>query len=308
MTKNLVIVAALMTMCGGAMAQDGGTSGGGSLNTNNKFQISLQLGNKFMFDQSLTYLAPKYESGETFGIQGLNGAQSEDPGAYLNIGNIGESSIVNMAGISFAYYIADGIDINMSFGMDLRSTPKQDYLSPITSDGKTIVQGNKYVEGQFKHSWLLSVGSNYHFTTSNEKVDFFVGVQAGFQHGMIETTTPYTDKEYAFLTGNNSVPAYTDTETGLEAYTPSEVVENYDYEVLYAPRTGSGQVNCITAAIVSGVNYSLSEGLTLGVVFAPYTFQYSLMQVCPQGSKVFQANNYANRFFASPMLTLGFRF
>lgn len=288
MTKNLVIVAALMTMCGGAMAQEEGTSGGGSLNTNNKFQISLQLGNGFMFNQETSYLTPKYGSNSEFGLGDGDAGQSDDPGAYLNIANIGENNIMNMAGISFAYYIADGIDINMSFGMDLRSTPKHDYLEGIEDNGKTIIQGNNYVEGQLKHNWMLNVGGNYHFTTSNEKVDFYVGAKAGFQHGMIETTTPYTHLDYQYML--NSI----DNEK--------------EYEVVYAPRTGSGQINCITAAVVSGVNYSLSEGLTLGVEFMPYAFQYSLLEVCPQGSKVFQADHFANRFFASPMLTLGFRF
>jgi hypothetical protein len=295
MTKNLVIVAALMTMCGGAVAQDGGGfGGGGSINTNNKFQISLQLGNGFMFEQKTNYLAPKYSDGAEFGLRNeASTGQSEDPGAYLNIANIGENNIMNMAGISFAYYIADGIDINMSFGMDLRSTPKHDYLEGINDNTKTIVQGNQYVEGQLKHNWMLNVGGNYHFTTSNDKVDFYLGVKAGFQHGMIETTTPYTDMDYQYLKATISEGS-TDK--------PNE------YEVVYAPRTGSGQINCITAAVVSGVSYSLSEGLTLGVEFSPYAFQYSLLEVCPQGSKVFQADHFANRFFASPMLTLGFRF
>jgi hypothetical protein len=301
MTKNLVIVAALMTMCGGAMAQEEGTSGGGSLNTNNKFQISLQLGNGFMFDQQTSYLTPKYGSNSEFGIGYYGDAgQSNDPGTYLNIANIGENNIMNMAGISFAYYIADGIDINMSFGMDLRSTPKHDYLEGIEDNGKTIIQANNYVEGQLKHNWMLNVGGNYHFTTSNEKVDFYVGAKAGFQHGMIETTTPYTDKDYQYMIS---------TATSYDADgNVTNVAKPYEYEVVYAPRTGSGQINCITAAVVSGVNYSLSEGLTLGVEFLPYAFQYSLLEVCPQGSKVFQADHFANRFFASPMLTLGFRF
>jgi len=300
MTKNLVIVAALMTMCGGAMAQEEGTSGGGSLNTNNKFQISLQLGSGFMFNQETSYLTPKYGSNSEFGLGYGAAGQSNDPGTYLNIANIGESRIMNMAGISFAYYIADGIDINMSFGMDLRSTPKHDYLEGIEDNGKTIIQANNYVEGQLKHNWMLNVGGNYHFTTSNEKVDFYVGAKAGFQHGMIETTTPYTDKDYQYMIS---------TATSYDADgNVTNVAKPNEYEVVYAPRTGSGQINCITAAVVSGINYSLSEGLTLGVEFLPYAFQYSLLEVCPQGSKVFQADHFANRFFASPMLTLGFRF
>jgi len=93
MTKNLVIVAALMTMCGGAMAQEEGTSGGGSLNTNNKFQISLQLGNGFMFEQETSYLTPKYSSKSEFGLGDGAAGQSNDPGTYLNIANIGENNI-----------------------------------------------------------------------------------------------------------------------------------------------------------------------------------------------------------------------
>jgi hypothetical protein len=291
MTKKLVIVAALMTFCGGAMAQDEGTSGGGfssgiSLNTNNKFQISLMLGNSGLFDQDMTYnLTPKYGDDE-LGL-GWNGdGKSVGPESYLNLNQLGQNSILNLAGISFGYRIIDAIDINMSFAMDLRSTPKKDYVENENVAGMNI-QGSKWIEGQVKNNWLLTVGGNYHFAVSNERIDFYGGVQAGYQHGQITTTTPYTKAEYQYLYEENG---------------------DAEAETLYYPRSGAGQINCITAAIVAGVGYSLTDGLSLGVEFAPYSFQYSMLEVCPKGNRVYQAAHYANRFFASPMLKLGFRF
>ncbi len=294
--------AALMSFCGGAFAQDADvedeevteeeevvSSGGGflsgmTLNTNNKFQITLLLGNAGLFNQDLNYVVPDYGASHV----GLPGSvtQSVDPGFYIDLNNLGEGSIVNMAGISFAYYIADGLDVNLSFGMDLRSTPKKNYVEDEDISGMTI-QGSKWIEGRLKNNWVVSAGSNYHFIVSNEKVDLFGGIRAGYQHGQITVTTPYTDKDYAYLV--NDDPTAED-------------------EVLYFPRSGAGQVHCITGSIIAGVNYSLTKGLLLGLEFEPYSYRYNLLQVIPKGGTVYQAVNYDHRFFASPMLKLGFRF
>jgi hypothetical protein len=59
---------------------------------------------------------------------------------------------------------------------------------------------------------------------------------------------------------------------------------------------------------MAGVNYALSDGLILGLEFSPYTFNYTLLEVCPQGNRVYQASAFANRFFANTMLKIGFRF
>jgi hypothetical protein len=205
MTKKLVIVAAMMTFCGGAMAQDEGTSSGGgfssglSLNTNNKYQISLLLGNQVMFNQNLTYLTPEYSNNaaNAIGLPGTN-SQSYSPLSYIRFNDLGKGDLVNMAGVQFTYFLTDGIDINASFGMDLRSTPKKDFI-----EGEQIkdmaIQGQKWIEGQFQNNWLLTLGGNYHFTVSNEKIDMYAGLQFGYQHGHINTYTPYTDADYAYL-------------------------------------------------------------------------------------------------------------
>ncbi len=205
MTKRLVVVAALMTLGSGAMAQDEGTSSGGgffsglSLNTNNKYQISLLLGNQVMFNQNLTYLTPKYSNSaaNAIGLPGTN-SQSNSPLAYIRFNDLGSGELVNMAGVQFAYFLTDAIDINASFGMDLRSTPKKDFI-----EGEQVkdmaVQGQKWIEGQFQNNWLLTLGGNYHFTVSNEKIDMYAGLQFGYQHGHINTYTPYTDADAAYL-------------------------------------------------------------------------------------------------------------
>jgi hypothetical protein len=341
MTKKLVIVAALMTFCGGAIAQDeGSVSGGGflsgtALNTNNKFQISLMLGNANLFNQDLNYVLPKYGD-NNLGLGNNNGQQSVDPGYYLGLNNLGENaSFVNMAGLQFAYYITDGIDVNLSFGMDLRSTPKKDYVENEDLAGMNI-QGAKWIEGRLQNNWIMSVGGNYHFTVSNEKIDLFAGVRVGYQHGQLTTVTPFTDREYNYLTaseksvkptyyyvsipvvdedGNNVYDDYGNLMTVLQRKEKpltedqlKQIVEEENASFLYEPRSGAGQVNCINTTIVAGVNYQLTQGLYLGVEFAPWSLQYSMLEVCPKGNRVYQAAHTANRFFANPMMKLGFRF
>lgn len=317
MTKKLVIVAALMTLCGGVMAQDESVSTGGgffsglNLNTNNKYQISLLLGNAELFNQDLSYVLPKYGD-DNLGIGG-NNAQSKDPGAYINLSNIGEGNILNMAGLQFAYYVTDGIDVNMSFGMDLRSTPKKDYVENVDVAGMNV-QGSKWIEGRLQNNWIMSVGGNYHFTVSNEKIDLYAGLKVGYQHGQLTFNTPFNDKEYAYLTGSevetlvvdgNGIPIL-DANGNLQY--KGEYKDAPNESVLYEPRSGAGQVNCINTSIIAGVDYRLTDGLSFGISFLPYGFQYSMLEVCPKGARVYQAAHTANRFFANPMLKIGFRF
>lgn len=330
MTKKLVIVAALMTFCGSVFAQDGSSEenaseGGGflsgiALKTNNKFQVSLMLGNANLFNQDLSYVLPKYGN-EEFGLPTVGYGQSADPGMYVNLNNLGEGNLMNMAGINFAYYITDGLDVNLSFGMDLRSTPKKHYEENVQAGGLTI-QGAKWIEGRVQNNWILSAGSNYHFKVTNEKIDLYGGVKVGYQHGQLTFTTPYTRAEYDYLTKVNN-EEYGNLNPGNDLNT----VNNPSYNAvdgtvpppddpefvaidptLSNPRSGAGQINCITASLLAGVSYNLGGGLSLGLEFEPYAYRYSMLEVCPKGARVYQAATYANRFFASPMLKLGFRF
>ncbi len=273
MTKRFVIVAALMTLGTSLMAQE-----------ELGLQVSLMLGNANLFNQDLSYVLPRY-SDNNIGIGSTYGNQSSDPGIYLNLNNLGTSNLTNMAGIQFAYYVGGVIDANLSFGMDIRSTPKKNYVENVDVSGLNV-QGEKWIEGQLKNNWVLNLGGNFHVTQS--KIDAYGGLRFGIQQGKIATTTPYTDYEADYLSGDDNTDAT-------------------EKKVLYYPRTSAGKVNCTNISIVAGVQYAVAKGLYLGVEFAPYSFQYSVLRVNPTGGKVYEAVNYANRFFATPMLKLGFR-
>jgi hypothetical protein len=330
MTKKLVIVAALMTFCGSVFAQDtsdeenasegGGFLSGISLKTNNKFQVSLMLGNSDMFNQKATYYLRTDYKADNIGL-GDGAVQSADPEAYLQLNSLGDNSLLNMAGINFAYYITEGLDVNMSFGMDLRSTPKKSYVEPFNANGMNI-QGAKWMEGRVTNNWFLTAGSNYHFKVTNEKIDFYGGLKVGYQHGQLTVTTPYTDEEAAYLDlvstdGNGRVnDDHVHTTADITVSDANEKGERTTQKdnglvvdgVVSNPRSGAGQINCITFSVTAGVSYKFAQGLSIGVEFEPYAYRYSMLEVCPKAARVYQAAHYANRFFASPMLKFGFRF
>lgn len=305
MTKRSVIAAFLMFLGCGAFAQGGveGSTSGTNVGTNNNMKVTLRLGNANMYDQSLTYVLPKYSNSATvgIGIGSSDDSKSNNPGQYIQLNDLGNNNILNMAGIEFGYFITGEIEANLSFAMDIRTTPKKDYIEGLTLDGTTksgsaygsstsmAIQPAKYIQGELKNNWMVNVGGNYHFSCSNNRIDFYAGVKAGFQQGRITTYTPYTNQDWNFLNAEGSST-------------------NSMASVILLPREGRGQLKSITAEIVGGIDYALAQGLTLGVEFAPYSYRYSVLEVLPLGGEVYQANHHANRFFASPMMKLGFRF
>ena len=280
----------------GAFAQGGvdGSTSGTNVGTNNNLKVSLRLGNANLYDQSLTYVLPKYSNdpGTGIGIGSSDNSKSDAPGKYIELNDLGNNNILNMAGIEFGYFITGEIEANLSFAMDIRTTPKRDYREGISlqADGASAmaIQAAKYIQGELKNNWIVTAGGNYHFSCSNSRVDFYAGAKVGYQQGRITTYTPYTNKDWAYLT--------------------SGAAHTNEGEVLYLPRDGKGQIRSFTAEIVGGLDYTLAQGLTLGIEFAPYSYRNTVFEVCPTGGEVYQANHYANRFFASPMMKLGFRF
>lgn len=244
-------------------------------------QVSLVLGNISMFKQDLNYVMPQYSNTNAsvgIGLSGTN-SQSNDPGLYLNFNDLGSSSLLNIAGVQGKYYISDNLDINLMFAMDLRSTPKKDYIEGDATIKDMVIQSSKYIEGRLSNNWMANIGSNYYFNTSSNRISFYAGVQGGFQMGRVQTMTPYT--------GANL---------------------DEDDTALYIPSKKAGQVWCVTGSIIGGAECNLTQGLVLGLEFAPFTYQYSMLEVYPTGMNVYQANHHSFRFFASPNLKLGFRF
>ena len=267
MIKKIAIVAAIMSLGCGAMAQEGGSSS--SLSTNNKIQVSLLLGNQMMFDQSTDYLLPNYSKDGTYGNAGSMGVSPE---ITLNFNELGRNNLVNIAGVQFAYYPTDNIDVNVMFGMDIRKTPKKDLIEGVAGTHLSVPTQME-IDGRLTNNWVGNLGVNYHFATSNDKVDLYLGAQGGYQQGRITADYAYDGTTY-----------------------------------IYRPNMDKGQVHCITGAAIAGVSYSFVPGFSLGFETAPIAYQYSLLEIIPTGLGVYQCDHHAYRIFASPMLKLGIRF
>ena len=260
MIKKLALVAAVMSVCCGAMAQEGGSG----LSTNNKIQVSLLMGNQITFNGEWGNLKPSYSSEDA-------GTLGGSPEASLSINNLGESPL-NFAGIQFGYFLSDNIDINLQFGMDIRKTPQKDMIGAL--HGSTSAVPNQLaIDGSVKNHWLANLGFNYHLGTSNEKVDFYVGAQGGYQNAHVVTNYVYNGTVY-----------------------------------LLRPEKEDGMIHCITGAAVAGVSYSFVPGFSIGFETAPFAFNYSMLEIATPGFGVYQSEFKDFRFFASPMLKLGIRF
>ena len=276
MIKSIMVLTLLVACLSAVRAQKAG-----------EVQVSLLLGNGMMFDQDLSYVTPKYDNSAIIGTGVGNSGdpyQSDDPGLYLNFNDLGENSLVNRAGVQGRCFLSDNLDVNLMFCMDLRSTPKKDYIEGDASVADMVIQSSKYVEGRLTNNWMANVGSNMYFQTSNSRISLYAGVQAGFQMGRVKTQTPYTGKVYNASDGTT-----------------------VDYNV-YVSCKKAGQVMCMTGALLGGVEYSLAQGLILGLEVAPFAYQYSLLEVYPTGEETYRADHHAFRFFASPNMKIGFRF
>lgn len=270
------------------------------------YQVSVLFGNNTMFNQNYNaYLLPKfdYTGAKSIGLgeaattgTTLEKRVSDDPGAYLNIGEIGSNSVLNMIGVQGQYFLTSEIDVNAMFAMNIAGTPKRDYEdgykypgvagSGLSSD-YVVKPTYRYIEGRLTSSWMANVGGNYHFTFSNPKLSAYGGVRLGAQMGRVQTVRPYTG-----LVG--------DVSAGDDVHE--------DYEVVYTSDTRLGQVWGIQASIVGGLEYEFTTGFVFGIEVAPVAYQYSVIEVGPQGYDKFFASNHNVKIFATPNLKLGFRF
>lgn len=266
MIKKLAIVAAVMSLGCSAMAQEGGSSTG--LSTNNKIQVSLLLGNSPVIAQN-QYILPNY----TVDANGIGNTIGVNPDIVLNLNNLGGSSLVNIAGIQFGYYLNDDMEINAMFGMNISSTPKKDIVEGVAASPAVTVPAQIAIDGEVSNSWISSVGFNYHFSTSNDKVGFYAGAQLGYQQSRISA-------DYAW---NGDINAY-------------------------RPVLDKGQLRSMSIGAVAGVSYNFVPGFSLGIEAAPVSYYYNAVEIVPSGLSTFKADNKAVRFLSSPMLKLGIRF
>ncbi|MBR2194519.1 MAG: hypothetical protein IJ911_02795 [Salinivirgaceae bacterium] len=269
--RKLFGILAFTAIFGTAMAQEGGN-----------FQVTAILGNNPMFSSG-TYMLPNYSNTVT-GLPNGN-----EPDYYLNLGRTGGNSITNMTGVQLAYYLGP-IDVNFMYAQDLSVTPKKDYvyankgvidgdnILDYTEEGAGLykIPDQRQIEGSLKSNWYLNVGGNFH--VENKRANGYGGVRLGYKKSRYETVTPYN--------GNNE----------------------YSDDVLYYPQSREGRVKAFQTAIVAGAECVANCGFVFGVEFLPFSYQYSVIEIDPDGLHHYACGNHSVKFFSTPTLKLGVRF
>lgn len=252
-----------------------------------QWQISMVLGNGTFFKQldGMNYLLPRHGA-TSVGLPGEGTPnQSGDPGMYLNLGTIGENSIVNVAGIQAKYFLTHRWSLKAMFSMNINLTPKKDFIEGDFEVKDMPIPSYKYVEGRMSNCWMANVGSDYYFRTKNARINPYVGAVAGFQMARLETNTPYT--------GETVQDPATEEQTAVELFRASH---------------RSGQIWATQGALVAGIEFSLMKGLLLGFEVQPVAYDYSRIQIKPAGMSPYEAGHHNVRLFTLPVLKLGMRF
>lgn len=284
-----------------------------------QWQVSAVIGNNQMFNQYMTYLLPNYwnPNNNNYPQVGLGGYgnQSNDPGVYLNLGNLNSNSLVNLIGIQGKYFLTDRWDVNLMFSMNINATPKKDYIEGDYTVEEMPIMASRYMEGRISNAWNVAIGSNYYFNTKNERINLYVGGLLGWQMGRIETVTPYTGEyyddsdDYQNSDGTNIGTGDTDSNEDLPMGEGDvNMNEGKDPVQLYTPNSRAGQIFGLKVAGVAGIEYSLSPGLILGFEVQPVAYHYDHIQICPKGQAAYKVGHHNINFFATPNLKIGFRF
>lgn len=319
MIKKLCILLLSVASVAPITAQQYSSSDASFAPKKGQWQVSAVIGNNQMFDQNMTYLLPNYwnPNNNSYPQVGLGGygQQSNDPGVYLNLGNLNSNSLVNLIGIQGKYFLTDRWDVNLMFSMNINATPKKDYIEGDYTVEEMPIMASRYMEGRISNAWNVAIGSNYYFNTKNERINLYVGGLLGWQMGRIETVTPYTGEYYD---DSNDYQNSDDTNIGTGDTDSNEDLpmgegdvnmnEGKDPVQLYTPNSRAGQIFGLKVAGVAGIEYSLSPGLILGFEVQPVAYRYDHIQICPKGQAAYKVGHHNINFFATPNLKIGFRF
>ena len=322
MIKKLCILLLSVASVAPITAQQYSSSDASFAPKKGQWQVSAVIGNNQMFNQDMSYLLPTYwnaQNGFTqntgLGNVTTNPNMSEDPGMYLNLGDLNSNSLVNLIGIQGKYFLTDRWDVNLMFSMNINATPSKNYVEGDYTVEEMPIMGTKYTEGRISNAWNVAVGSNYYFNTKNERINLYVGGLLGWQMGRIETVTPYTGEyyddsnDYQNSDGTNIGTGDTDSNEDLPMGEGDvNMNEGKDPVQLYTPNSRAGQIFGLKVAGVAGIEYSLSPGLILGFEVQPVAYRYDHIQICPKGQAAYKVGHHNINFFATPNLKIGFRF
>ena len=242
------------------------------------YQFSLVFGKGQFINENTTYLLPAYNA-TSVGLPGEN-RQSGSPATYLKLGSMNNNSVVNMVGIQGRYFVTNNWEVNLMVSMNINRTPNVDYGEGDLSVPDMPIPEYKWVDGVYANNYLSVLGVNYWFKTRNPRLYPYLGVAGSGAIATIATERPYT----------------------------GEVDSDGDPIAASSASSRSGSAWAVTGAIVAGVDYSISQGLTIGIEVQPFAYTYSAVTMEPTGYYKFTATNHEMRIFQMPMLKLGVRF
>ena len=286
-----------------------------------QFQLNVGTGQFFNDMTGLYYMLPD-EDGSAMGIgNDFNPNSKYEPGTYGNAYISGDLSqlLVNSGSMNFMtrnymvgmkVFLTDHINLNLSGAYMLNMQPSKNFVEGESFDvaglntqtydvsvtPATVEPGGIYAQkailGAVTNKLMVQLGSEYYFTTRNERIFPYIGVFGQFKMARIESIYPaYTGQYIA-----------TDYAEG-EGY-PDMANEELD---TYRSSRG-GQALGFGGGINIGVEYALMEGLFVGIDVAPVCYQYTLLHLSVGGQDPYYASNHNLRAFAFPQLTFGFRF
>lgn len=288
-----------------------------------QFQVNLSMGQGQFFNDfnGLYYLLPNAD-GTSLGlgflpsnykeIAGLgNNYISADLSTYaINIGSLNLNDLTNIAGVQMKYFLTNHIDINLSAAYNVNLQPHKDYIegeylglgvlkemlngydpteiANIVGVGDTYA--SKAILGAVTHSLFTQLGADYYFDVQNPRVHPYLGLFGQFKMARVQAYYPYTGQT-----------------TEYDVTEPEAPLMN-EFISMYRPQNRAGQLLGFGGGLLAGVEYSISEGLIIGIEVAPVAYQYTLMHLNAQGQDDYYASNHNIRAFTLPQLKFGIRF
>ena len=290
-----------------------------------QWEFDLVLGQNQFFgnerDLSMTLLPNSYGQalGSTIGVSDADDQNYliTDLTQTINIGFLNTNNLANMIGVQARYFITNRIDINFMGSYNVNLQPGKDYIegtvfgmarSNTTNAAMDPEAGfydvgdifaQKAILASVQNSAIGQLGSNYYFTTPNERINPYIGL--------------YGQVKWARI--NAYYPAYTGQTVAVPVLDAGNLTASENFQVIdvediatFREFGRAGQMLGFGGGIDFGVQYSIMPGLILGIEFSPVLYQYTLMHLQITGQTPYYACNHNVSVFKYPQLKLGFRF
>ncbi|MFR9649257.1 MAG: BT1926 family outer membrane beta-barrel protein [Rikenellaceae bacterium] len=279
MLKQIILSLILTLSCATLMAQGQSLNSSFSTDRKGKWEVSLIMGsgnylNEALMDEDI--LLPGYDGLTDLGID-------SDPSLYLSSDSYNYNSIANIAGLEFGYFITNNIQVTASVSATIGSTPSVDYIERVQIGDEVSmldIPAYNYLEGRIDQRCIASVGANYYIDTRAPRISLYFGAECAYSYASLETSLPYT----------------------------GEVDEDGLSTAIYQSYVSGGYAQTISGVTVAGIEYLLTENLTLGVRFSPISYTCGMIMLCPQSYGNYGVTHNDVKIFSFPKVKFGFRF